>query len=105
MRKYLFAEIAPMCDSLLCFVFILAAFAIHLWTFIIAIDLRGILGGILFLPVIAQMYWFFVMARVTGTLGNPFSLAIIAFFSASILLIGAAVATGVLTKEDRILKV
>lgn len=68
--------------------------ALHLWTVVIAFGAKGFLGGIvtLIFPLIAQVYWFISLWSVTGTIANPYCLAVIAYLLLwVVMIIGVAI--------------
>lgn len=54
---------------------------IHLWTIIIAFAAKGFFASLLsfLLPVVSQIYWFFVIGGDTGYFDNWFCLSIMVY--------------------------
>jgi hypothetical protein len=55
--------------------------AIHAWTIGIAISLHGVVGGLisLVLPIVSELYYFFVLFIDTGTLFNSYGSSILIY--------------------------
>ncbi len=67
---------------------------IHVFTILVAFSISGILGAVLSLglPVLAQIYWFIRLWYITGTVWNPYCLAIMAYVGlVAILVVGVLV--------------
>lgn len=54
---------------------------VHVWTIIIAFSVKGLIGAVITLamPVLAEVFWFIKVWRVTETILNPYCLSIIAY--------------------------
>ena len=54
---------------------------IHVWTIGIAYKSIGLLGALIsaFLPFISQIWWFIKIWQITGTLSNPYCIALLAY--------------------------
>jgi hypothetical protein len=66
---------------------------IHLWTVLIAFSENGFVGAAItfFLPIISQIYWFFVSVKISGTFINTYSIIIIIYILLWIFLIIGAI--------------
>ncbi|UCG89138.1 MAG: hypothetical protein JSW71_11610 [Gemmatimonadota bacterium] len=55
---------------------------IHIWTIVIAYEISGLVGAAIsfMLPVLAQIYWGIAAWQETGTIANPYCLAVIGYF-------------------------
>jgi hypothetical protein len=73
-------------------------FIVHWWTVVIAYSKTGILGAIVTfcLPELAELYWFIMIWKTTGTLLNLYCLVVLASFVA----IGLAVIASKLNDAD-----
>ncbi len=63
--------------------------AIHVWTIIIAYSVSGLVSAILALifPVLAELYWFFRVCAMTGTVLNLYCISLLAYLGLWISLI------------------
>ena len=54
---------------------------IYVWTIVFAFADKGLFAAVLSLifPVLAQLYWGFVIWNATGTIVNPYCLALIGY--------------------------
>ncbi len=73
------------CGTLLAFqtvLLYLGAF-IHIWTVFVALIEGGIIPAVasLIMPLFAEVYWFFAISSTTGTVLNPYSTAVLFFFT------------------------
>ena len=62
---------------------------IHVWTILIAFSTGGLIsaGITLIIPVVAQIYWFIAVWSATGTIVNPYCLAILGYIVAWVVVI------------------
>lgn len=73
----------------------LLGLVIHVWTIVIAFNAKGLFAAVLscIFPVIAQLYWGFVGWTTTGTLFNPYCLALLSYvFLWAIIFVGGLTA-------------
>jgi len=78
---------------------------IHIWTIIIAYAISGLIGALisLWFPFFAQIYWFFRMWSLTGTIKNNYCLAILVIIGIGIIgVIGFHLISYSSKEQDRI---
>lgn len=66
---------------------------IHLWTTIIAYMETGFIGSAItfFLPIIAQIYWFFASVNISGAFINTYSIIIMVYLILWVIVLGITV--------------